>query len=95
MAYEFSPAQADAINPGTASTDETPTLHATFVDNNIMANITDRIQLSIQRSSDSSYLLFGYPQRSILTPCLAEEKSLIAAAWCMDQISIDTETCNI
>ena len=94
-AHGFSPAQADAINPGTASTVGMTTYHATFVDDKLMAETTNRIQLFIQYSSDSSYPLFGHPQRGILTHFLAEDKFAIATAWPMDQLGLDTDTHNM
>ena len=81
---------ADAINPGTIPS--TPTHHATFVDDNLMARILPRIRLSIQRSSDSCYLLFGHADQGILTPILSENKIVQAAAWRMDQIDLDIDT---
>ena len=94
-AHDFLLAQADAINPDTSSTAGTPMYHATFVDDNLMAEITNRIQLFIQRSSDSSYLLFSHLQRDILTPCLAEENFIITTLWCMNQLGLDTNTRNM
>ena len=90
VAATFSPAEADAINPGTTAT--TPTHHATFVDDNLMAEIQARIRLSIQRSSDSCYMMFGHPERGILTPSLSEEKFVASAAWRMDQLGLDIDT---
>ena len=87
----FAQAQADAVNPGTASTALVPTHHATFVDDNLMAEVHHRIQLSIQRSSASCYLLFGHPRKD-LTPSLSEEKFVPSASHTMEQLGLDIDT---
>ena len=76
----FSLAQSDDLNPGTFSHPGVPTHHSIFVDDNLMAEVHGRTQLSIQRSSASCYLLFGYP-RSDLIPSLSEDKFVQAAFW--------------
>ena len=62
IAASFGQAVADDINPGTAPDLSCPTHHATFVDDNLMAEILPRVTTSVQRSTASCYLLFGHPQ---------------------------------
>ena len=68
------------MNPGTELSDNTPAHHYTFVENNLMGEVQKRISISIQRSTNSCYLIFGYPQRGILTSSLSEEKIAAAVA---------------
>ena len=91
-AVTFAPAAPDAMNPGTASSDDTPTHHSTFVDDNLMGEVQKRIRTSIQRSTESCYLMFGYPQHGILTSSLSEDKFVAAAAWRMEQLGLDVDT---
>ena len=57
-----------------------------------MGEVQSRIRASIQRSTDSCYLMFGYPQRGILTSSLSEEKIVAAAAWLIEQLGLDVDT---
>ena len=91
-AVTFASAAPDAINLGTPSSPDTPTHHSTFVDDNLMGEVQQRIRTSIQRSTDSCYLLFGHPQHGILTPSLSEDKFVAAAAWRMEQLGLDVDT---
>ena len=76
----FAPAMVDELNPGYLQGCLAPTHHATFVDDNLMAEVHHRIRHSIQKSSDSCCLLFGCPKQRY-TPSLSEEKIVPAAAW--------------
>ena len=69
----------------------TPTHHSTFVDDNLMAEVHRRIQLSIQRSSASCYLLSGHPRRD-LTPSLSKEKFVPSTSHNMEQLGLDIDT---
>ena len=71
----FALAQADALNPSTGPAELALTNHATFVDDNLMAEVHTRITHSIQRSVGACYLLFGHPQPLTLMISLSEEKS--------------------
>ena len=53
IATAFAQAQACILNPGTGPVDTHPTHHATFVDDNLMAEIHRRAFLAIQRSTAS------------------------------------------
>ena len=88
----FALAQADALNPGTGPADLALTYHATFADENLMAEVHTCINHSIQRSVGACYLLFGHPQLILLTPSLSEEKFVKAAAWRMEQLGLDVDT---
>ena len=85
-------AVADALNPGTGTSVSALTHHSTFVDDNMMAEYHDRIRLSIQRSTDSCYLMFGHPEPSLRIPSLSEEKFVQSAAHRMEQLGLDVDT---
>ena len=92
VAATFSPAEADDINPGTDPSLSGPTHHATFVDDNLMAEIVSRAVDSVQRSTASCYLFFGHPAPIIRTPSLSEDKFVQMAAWIMEHLGLLIDT---
>ena len=92
VAATFTHAAADAINPGTAPDLSDPTHHATFVDDNLMAEILPRATLSVQRSTGACYLCFGNPAPLLRTPCLSEDKFVKHASWTMDHLGLTIDT---
>ena len=88
----FAQAVADAANPGTPADLSGPTHHATFVDDNLMAEILRRAVLSVQRSTGSCYLCFGHPAPLIRTPCLSEDKFVREASWRMEHLGLIIDT---
>ena len=92
MCAAFAPAAGDAAHPGAGTTADVPTHHSTFVDDNMMAELHHRISLSIQRSTDSCYLLFGHPVPALRIPSLSEDKFVPSASHCMEQLGLDVDT---
>ena len=88
----LSPAQADPLNPGTCPRLSDATSHATFVDDNLMAEISARMAPSINASTGSCYLLFGHPALPLRSPSLSEEKFEKAAAWLMEHLGLEINT---
>ena len=86
------PPPADVLNPGIHAADAIPTYHSTLTDNNMVAGLLWCIQLVIQCSTYLCYLLYVYPQRGIHIPSLSEEKYVLTATWCMDQLGLDLGT---
>ena len=58
----------------------------------MMAEYHDRIRLSIQRSTDSCYLMFVHPEPSFRIPSLSEDKFVKSAAHRMEQLGLDVDT---
>ena len=89
---DFAQAEADSIHPGAGTAVDVPTHHSTFVDDNMMAEFHHRIRLSIQRSTDSCYMLFGYPTPNLRIPSLSEDKFVPGASHHMEQLGLDVDT---
>mgnify|MGYP005694889421 CR=1 FL=1 len=88
----FAQAVADALNPGSATDLTDPTHHATFVDDNLMAEIPRCIILSVQRSTGSCYLCFGHPSPLLRTPSLSEDKFVKLASYIMENLGLVVDT---
>ena len=87
----FAPIVPDALNPGTASSEDTTTHHSKLIEDNLMGEVRLRICISIQRSTDYYYLMFRYPQRGIITSSLSKDKFVLATALCMEQLGIGVD----
>ena len=58
----------------------------------MMAEFHHRIRLSIQRSTDSCYMMFGHPKPDLRIPSLSEDKFVPGASHRMEQLGLDVDT---
>jgi hypothetical protein len=77
----------DAFNQGVPSEQLGHYYHnSTFVDDNGIADIRDRIIGTIDNSAWAAYAIFGHPNDDHQAPCLSEEKQLELASFLMQYL---------
>jgi hypothetical protein len=60
--------------------------NSTFVDDNGIADIRDRIHGAIDNSTRAAYAIFGHPNDDRRAPCLSEEKMVELASYMMQYL---------
>jgi hypothetical protein len=67
----------------------------TFVDDNGIADIHDRIIGAIDNSAQAANAVFGHPNDDCQAPCLSDEKQLELASFLMQYLGFLIHTCRM